>query len=408
MWNFIKDVWFLFGRLFPFPTKPGLRRVGSPGRSSPVLVTCNFELTVRKLTESLQRDEMDAWLLVAPTKGINVWCAAGGGHFSTDAVVSIVRTSGIEELVDHRNLVLPQLSASGVNLEAVKERTAWKPRFGPANFKDLSAYLRSGKARTQRQQRHVEFGLQDRFVMGTNLGFNAAVILVIPLLIASIWVSGLWWKTLPLLLLFSVACTVLVYWIPGKVGLQKGVSVGLLAAAVFVLLAQTLWELSPWAVAGWAVWIVVVAAYVGYDMPGWSPLWRQQLKQTLLGIRVTHVEIIAEKCINCHMCDVVCPADVFARNVETKKYEVVNLDGCLACGACIENCPTDAIANNFRKGVCACPTCSIIKGAGALRGKLSSRQESNTLTVLNSAEPAADCDLPNCDCHTERAATGQK
>ena len=48
MWNLLKDFWFLFGRLFPFPTKPGLKRVGSPDRSSPVLVTCNFELTVRE------------------------------------------------------------------------------------------------------------------------------------------------------------------------------------------------------------------------------------------------------------------------------------------------------------------------------------------------------------------------
>ena len=73
MWNFIKDLWLLFGRMFNFPTKPGLRRVGNPDISSPVLVTCNFELTVRKVINTLKRDNIDAWLLVASTKGTNVW-----------------------------------------------------------------------------------------------------------------------------------------------------------------------------------------------------------------------------------------------------------------------------------------------------------------------------------------------
>ena len=120
MWNLIKDLWLLFGRLFPFPTKPGLRRVGNPDRSSPVLVTCNFELTVRKVVQTLERDGVSAWLLVAPTKGINVWGAAGGGHFTADTVVSIINTSGIEELVDHRRIILPQLAAAGVNFWELK------------------------------------------------------------------------------------------------------------------------------------------------------------------------------------------------------------------------------------------------------------------------------------------------
>lgn len=68
MLNVLKDTWFLFGRLFPFPPEPGLRRVGNPDRSSPVLVTCNFELTVREVTETLTRDGIDCWLLVAPTR----------------------------------------------------------------------------------------------------------------------------------------------------------------------------------------------------------------------------------------------------------------------------------------------------------------------------------------------------
>ena len=366
MWDRLKDIWLLFGRLFPLPTKPGLRRVGSPDRLSPVLVTCNFDLTVREVVHTLERDGVDAWLLVAPTKGVNAWCAGGAGDFSADTVISIIKTSGIEDLVDHRRIILPQLAANGINIWSVKERSGWNPRFGPAHIKDLAEYLASGKRLTQREHRLVDFPLNDRFVMGTNLGFNVSLLLLIPLLLASVWVPGLWWKSLPLLFVLSIACTLLVFWLPGKIGVQKGLSLGLVATAGLVIVSYGIASLGPWALLGWSGWLLLLSAFVGYDMPSWSPLWRQDAKELLLGVKSTHVEVIPERCISCHMCDVVCPVGVFARSPATKKYEVVNLAACIACGACIENCPTNAIVNNFREGVCSCPTCYVIEGVGAL------------------------------------------
>jgi len=398
MWNLLKDIWLLFGRLFPFPTKPGLRRVGTPDRSSPVLVTGNFELTVRKVIETLRRDSIDAWLLVAPTKGVNVWCAGGAGDFTADTVVSILKTSGVESLVDHRRLILPQLSANGVNIWAVRERTDWKPRFGPADIKHLAAYLRSGKFRTEREHRRVKFPVKDRFVMGTNLGLNVALLLVLPLLIASVWISGLWWKTLPVLFVLSVLSSVLAFWLPGKVGVQKGLSLGLMGAAMFVAVAHGASTPAPWLLVGWSGWILLISAFVGYDMPSWSPLWRQDLKELVLGVKNTHVEIIAGKCIGCHVCDIVCPANVFAHNAETKKYEVVNLDACQACGACIENCPTEAITNNFRAGVCSCPTCAVIDGVGALTGK---GRRQKLLKEQADAAAVTCSDAMKCSCGEE-------
>ncbi len=50
----------MFFRLFPCPIPVGLLRIGSPGRNSPVLVTCNFYLTVRRLIKKLH--DLDAWL----------------------------------------------------------------------------------------------------------------------------------------------------------------------------------------------------------------------------------------------------------------------------------------------------------------------------------------------------------
>lgn len=57
----------LLFRSFPFPTEPGLRVFGNPDRSSPVFVTCNFDHTVRLVSQVLAN--YDCYLLVAPPMG---------------------------------------------------------------------------------------------------------------------------------------------------------------------------------------------------------------------------------------------------------------------------------------------------------------------------------------------------
>ncbi len=367
MLNFIKDFWLLFGRLFPFPARPGLRRVGNPDRSSPVIVTCNFELTVRKVINTLKNDGIDAWLLVAPTKGINVWCAAGGGHFSADTVISIINTSGIAGLVDHRRLILPQLSATGVNICVLKERTGWKPEFGPVDIKYLADYLQKKETELQSGHRIVKFPLRDRFIMGTNLGFSTLLFLIIPLVIVSIWVNGLWWKSIPLIFLLSVLNSVLVFRLPGKPGAQKGFSLGVFTSSVFVVISLIVLAAEPLNVLFRTGWILLLSTYLGYELPGWSPLWRSDLKELILGVKNTKIEILPERCIGCRLCNTVCPANVFEFNSEAKKSFVANPDACQACGACIQNCPKEAINNNFESGVCSCPTCGIINSVKSIK-----------------------------------------
>ena len=104
-----KAVWSVLFRLFPCPVPVGLHRVGNPGRESPVLLTCNFYLTVERLKRVLRGT--DAWLLGAEAKGVNVWCAAGGDEFSTQSVVSALKTSGIAEQVDEMSIRLSQTVA---------------------------------------------------------------------------------------------------------------------------------------------------------------------------------------------------------------------------------------------------------------------------------------------------------
>ncbi len=157
--GYLSDVLQTALRLLPFPVKTGLRRVGKPGRQSPVFVTSNFGLTVRRVTRALRG--IDAYLLVANSRGINVWCAAAGGHFTTDGVVSVMKTSGIGDLVDHRRLVLPQLGATGIERKVLEEKTGWRPVFGPVYAEDIPTYLDNHYRKPERM-RTVRFDLGQR------------------------------------------------------------------------------------------------------------------------------------------------------------------------------------------------------------------------------------------------------
>ena len=72
-------------RVMPFPCQTGLIKIGNPGRDAPVLLTGNFRLTVARVIHAIKG--LDAYLLVANSRGINVWCAATGGMLDRKSVV---------------------------------------------------------------------------------------------------------------------------------------------------------------------------------------------------------------------------------------------------------------------------------------------------------------------------------
>ena len=129
-------------RVLPFPCRTGLVKIGNPGRNAPVLLTCNFRLTVERVRAALQG--LDAYLLIANSRGVNVWCAATGGLMTNHDVVSVLKTSGVEDLVDHRRVILPQLAATGIEAGGIHEKTGWRVVWGPVYATSIPAFLGSG------------------------------------------------------------------------------------------------------------------------------------------------------------------------------------------------------------------------------------------------------------------------
>ena len=121
---------------------PGLYCVGRPGPDSPVLVTANYKLTFDALRRELT--SFDAWILVVDTRGINVWCAAGKALFSTREVVQQVKHSRLETVVHHKQLIMPQLAATGVSALHVKKESGFTVIWGPVQASNIKRFVMQG------------------------------------------------------------------------------------------------------------------------------------------------------------------------------------------------------------------------------------------------------------------------
>jgi len=159
-WGAVKARWGV-GRLH-FTVDPGLYALGNPNEESPVLVTANYKMSFDALRRALPG--LDVWILVLDTRGINVWCAAGKGTFGTGELVGRIQGSGLERVVKHRKIILPQLSGPGVAGFQVKKLSGFQAVFGPVRAQDLPAFLETG-CRATPDMRRKTFTLRERAVL---------------------------------------------------------------------------------------------------------------------------------------------------------------------------------------------------------------------------------------------------
>jgi len=279
------DLWCLIARIVPPYPKidTGLYRIGDPDRTSPVLVTGNYDLTVRRLVRELD-GKVDCWLVVADSHGINVWCGAGGGHFTAGQVADAVRSCRVGRAVDHRMLILPQLCANGVDGWRIRREIGWNIQWGPVRAADIPAYLEAGCRKTD-EMRHVRFPLRDRLEMtAVMLVFYGGLFLVPSL--------ALWRNRTPLLLgaMTAIGCFYGIFlpWVPGRDGLGKGaVLAGLTLAGLWTW--SLVWGHLPAAsLFYWALGLGFMAFFVGSEFQGMSPLMRGEqanwLIEALIGL----------------------------------------------------------------------------------------------------------------------------
>jgi hypothetical protein len=154
-----------------YAVMPGLYAVGEPATDSDVFVSANYKLSFDILRRALKG--MNAWVLVLDTKSINVWCAAGKGTFGTDELVRRIAAAGLDTVVTHRRLILPQLGAVGVCASEVQKKTGFRVFFGPVQARDIPAYVLAGYKK-DRGMRTITFSMLDRLVL-TPMEINPAM-----------------------------------------------------------------------------------------------------------------------------------------------------------------------------------------------------------------------------------------
>jgi NAD-dependent dihydropyrimidine dehydrogenase PreA subunit len=331
-------------RLLPHRAPTGLVRVGRPGRGAPVLVTGNFTLTVRRLCDALRGH--DVWLLVANSKGINVWCAAGGGYFTHHDIIAAIRISRLADEVDHREVILPQLCATGVERRRITEATGFRTRWGPARLEDLPAFLDRG-ARVRKSERFMRFPLWERLEM--------AAMWSVPMLLIALPILALVFG-LASALVAGGAVALLVF---GLFGMLPGIEVqgrvrfltfaGFVAAAALAGSATlfVLGGVAPAPLAAVAGSCLAAMALLSIDLAGTTPWYPSSINTFRNEARI---ELVADRCTGAAECVQVCPRDVLKMNGRRRKVEIHKPDQCIQCGACIVQCPHDALRFRYDDG----------------------------------------------------------
>lgn len=314
-------------RLFPWPTETGLRKIGEPDTTSPVLLTGNYDLTVRRLTHALAGQNV--WLLVAPSAGINVWCAASGGHLTTHQVVTALKTSGIAERVSHRRVILPQLAATGVLALDVFRRSRWQVRFGPVSAFDLPDYLETGEKTDA--MRRVRFPLRDRLEMAVSWAVPTTLVLGgAMLLLQPAW-------ALPLAALIAAMSTA-VFTLYDRLGSARRTLL-YVASAGLAVAATALAGGGPPALFTAALAPAILTAVLTYDYTGSTPLEGGSHFEE----RDWTISLDLERCEGVFRCWEVCPEACFEKLEATRKVELAHDERCIRCGACVVQCPKDAL-----------------------------------------------------------------
>jgi acetyl-CoA decarbonylase/synthase complex subunit gamma len=123
----------------PVAVEPGLKAFGTPEENSPVMFTTNFALTYYTVASDIESAKINTYLLVVDTEGTAVDSAVAGRKLTAEKIADAIKTSGIENKVKHKKLIIPGKSArlSG----EIEELSGWQVLVGPRDSSEIPRFL---------------------------------------------------------------------------------------------------------------------------------------------------------------------------------------------------------------------------------------------------------------------------
>ncbi len=229
-----------------FTVEPGLYGLGNPTADSAVLVTANYKLSFDSLRQTMAG--RSCWILVLDTKGINVWCAAGKSTFGTEELVDRIKASRLTDIVNHNRLIVPQLGATGVAAFDVKKYSGFSVVYGPVMLQDLPEFI-DNDCIASPEMRIKKFPFRERLIL-VPVEIMQAFKQGIPFIVAFLFLAGfaggnsflsnMKLHGIPLAFAFltgiaagTIACPLLLPWVPGRAFSVKGALCGLVLFVMF-------------------------------------------------------------------------------------------------------------------------------------------------------------------------------
>ncbi|OIQ31593.1 MAG: hypothetical protein BM562_07000 [Alphaproteobacteria bacterium MedPE-SWcel] len=337
------ETFHVFFRHFNFPCTLGLRRIGNPDDRSPVFLSGNYTLTVHRLLKVLA--PFDCYLLVANSKGSNVWCAAGMNEYNEYDVIDAINVSNLKDMVAGRRIIAPPYAAPGIDVEEVTRQTGFKLAWGPTHLDDIPDYIRANYRRTS-EMTLAQFGFIDRMEQA----LSTALVYCMTLFPVAFFYPQ--YALISMGLIFLLHLTWFAFWdvLPEERHWAKTLTH--LAASWTALGGVALYTQMPMAeLALWAVTLAVIVLLISLDGCGSSTIFKTTPKRWLKkGDYRSHFEPIIDpvKCTSCYDCLYVCPKGVLARLPKGPAVSV-RPDQCIECLACVKACQDDAFYNTSQE-----------------------------------------------------------
>ena len=128
----------------PSQVEPKVYAVGPATKDSPVYCTTNFSLTYYTVEGEISASKIPSWIIACPTDGTSVLTAWAAGKFDGEKIAAFMKEINMEEVVNHRTVVIPGYVA--VIKGALEEKSGWKVLVGPAEASGLPAFAKANFA----------------------------------------------------------------------------------------------------------------------------------------------------------------------------------------------------------------------------------------------------------------------